>query len=401
MNSRSEVSNYLDIFFTFLKLGMTSFGGPIAHLGYFHHEFVLRKKWIQDHDYAELVGLCQFLPGPASSQVGMALGFSKGGIFGAFLAWLGFTLPSAALLIAFVQGIAFFNLETNTAIFHGLKVVAVAVVAHAIWEMSPRLCPDYFRKFLALFAALIAMGYEGSLIQVLLILLGGLCGYFFLKKRAPIFPQIAFQTQESMRMGTILLITFFIFLGGLPLLNVWMDSTYLKLFDSFFRAGSLVFGGGHVILPLLEGEMVATGLVSKELFLVGYGAVQAVPGPLLSFAAFLGAVAPSSNSIFIGAAVGLVGIFLPSYLLIIGVLPFWKKMNSNSSIRSSALGINAVVVGLLISVFCKPIWMTAILDPRDFLLALSCFVLLAVRKIPSVYVVLVGCLVSFFVHSLS
>lgn len=387
------ISRIFEIFVVFTKLGFTSFGGPIAHLSYFHDEFVKRKKWIDEHAYADLVALCQFLPGPASSQVGMAIGLSRAGYAGAIAAWIGFTLPSAAILVLFGLGISTFHLDDSW--LHGLKIVAVAVVAQAIWGMGIKLCPDKHRATLAVVAAVIAATTTSALVQLSVIVLGGIFGIVFLRKHQ-VLPHVPMKTKVSHTSGAILLFTFSALLIFLPMAAKTSGNQSLKLFDSFFRAGSLVFGGGHVVLPLLQAEVVPTGLVSKEMFMAGYGAAQAIPGPLFSFSAYLGAVSQIPPSGWRGALICLIAAFLPSFLLIVGVLPFWERMRQHSEMRYAIQGINAAVVGLLLSAFYNPVWSSAIFSPKDFALAVACFLLLVFWTVPSWIVVLVSAVVGGF-----
>lgn len=387
--------NLFEVFLVFLRLGLTSFGGPIAHLGYFHEEFVKRRAWVDEHTYADLVALCQFLPGPASSQVGMALGLSRAGYLGAIAAWLGFTLPSAVILILFAFGVNQFQLG-NDGWLHGLKIVAVAVVAQAIWAMAVRLCPDKKRATIAVSAAVCSIVsasiYSTSaLVQLFVILVGGLSGILFLRN-SQVMPHTPIKAKVSRRVGGALLLVFAVVLAILPIAAKTSSIHALKLFDSFFRAGSLVFGGGHVVLPLLQAELVPSGWVSQELFMAGYGAAQGIPGPLFCFAAYLGAVAKGAPTGLLGAIICLMAVFLPSFLLIVGVLPFWEKVRSYSEARHAMLGINAAVVGLLIAAFYNPVWTSAIFNGKDFAFASVCFLLLVFWKTPSWIVVLLSAL---------
>lgn len=363
------------------RLGLTSFGGPIAHLGYFHDEYVVRRKWLDEKSYADLVALCQFLPGPASSQVSIGIGIVRAGLPGAFAAWLGFTLPSALTLIAFALGLAALGETTATGWLHGLKVVAVAVVAQAVWSMARTLCPDRERATLAILATIVTLAWQSSVGQVLSIAVAALIGWRF-------FPGSDVTSTAHMRfpignrLGLAAWIVFFLLLFTLPFLRRVVPSQGLALFDSFFRVGSLVFGGGHVVLPLLQTEVVGSGWVTNEQFVAGYGAAQAVPGPLFTFSAYLGAVMNFQPNGWSGALLALVAIFLPSFLLIIGSLPFWDFLRSKSSFQSALRGINAAVVGLLLAALYNPVWTTAIHSPADFGLALVAFGLLALWKWP-------------------
>lgn len=378
---------YLDIFLTFLRLGLTSFGGPIAHLGYFHHEFVQKKKWINEHAYADLVTLCQFLPGPASSQVGMAIGLTRGGIFGAILAWIGFTLPSALILILFALGVNQYDSLLNQSLLHGLKVVAVAVVAQAVWGMSKKLCPDKERALIAILASLAVLYFKTSFTQIAVILTAGFLGVLFLKEKSNL-PHVSVKSGLSKRTGTIFLTLFISILIISPIVREVYPEQWVKLFDSFYRAGSLVFGGGHVVLPLLQAEVVPSGWVNNDLFMAGYGLAQAIPGPLFAFSAYLGAVSNFPPNGWTGATLCLVAAFLPSFLLILGALPFWETLRNIPRIKLAMLGVNASVVGILLAALYHPVWTSAIFGIKDMALALGGFILLEFLKLPSWVVVL-------------
>jgi len=326
-----------EVFRAFLKLGLTSFGGPIAHLGYFRNELVVRRRWIDEPGYADLVALCQFLPGPASSQVGFALGLLRGGPIGALAAWAAFTLPSALILVLFAFGAAAFGGPIGSGLIHGLKIVAVAVVAQAVWGMARALCPDRERASIAVAAVLMVILAAGSVGQVTAIVMGGLAGLWLCRgDPATTVGHLIFPV--SKRVGIAALALFFLLLLVLPLVSASIQSQALALFNSFYRAGSLVFGGGHVVLPLLEAEVVQPGWVTKDAFLGGYGAAQAVPGPLFTFSAYLGTVMrPEPNGIA-GAAICLVAIFLPGFLLVIGALPFWDALRTRPAAQSAMRG---------------------------------------------------------------
>jgi len=378
--------NTAKIFLIFLQLGLTSFGGPIAHLGYFREAFVKRRKWISEKSFADLLALCQFLPGPASSQVGIGIGLARGGIRGSIAAWLGFTLPSAIMMIIFGYGVINFSQNIPSGALHGLKIVAVAVVAQAIWGMSKVLCPDNLRITIAITSASLILIFETILIQFAVIILGAILGVFFLNaQKKPEKSSLGIQVPKSF--SILCLSLFFLFLFGLPFLTQIYPSQNLSLFDSFYRSGSLVFGGGHVVLPLLKTEVVPTGLVSKEAFMSGYGAAQALPGPLFTFSAFLGTVIKSGPNGWIGAVICLIAIFLPSFFLILGVLPFWDSLGKLQSIAKGLLGINAAVVGLLIAAFYNPLWINGILSINDFILAMLAFLLLGFWRISPFLVV--------------
>jgi chromate transporter len=376
-----------EIFRAFLKLGLTSFGGPIAHLGYFRDELVTRRKWIDEAGYADLVALCQFLPGPASSQVGFALGLLRGGPIGAFAAFAAFTLPSALLLVLFAYGAAAFSGPLGVGLLHGLKIVAVAVVAQAVWGMARSLAPDRERASIALGAVLLVVFLAGSGGQVAAIAAGALAG-LWLCRNAPSATVGHLAFPVSRRAGTIALALFFLLLVLLPILSAASASQGLALFDAFYRAGSLVFGGGHVVLPLLEAEVVRPGWVGADAFLAGYGAAQAMPGPLFTFAAYLGAVMGPEPDGLAGAAISLVAVFLPGFLLLVGVLPFWDEFRTRPKAQAAMRGANAAVVGILAAALYDPVWTSAILGPRDFALALTGFILLTVWKAPPWSVVL-------------
>lgn len=377
----------------FFRLGLTSFGGPIAHLGYFRQEFVARRRWLDEHAYADLVALCQFLPGPASSQVGIALGLSRGGIPGAVASWLGFTLPSAIALVLFGLGVTYFSGNLGSGWLHGLKVVAVAVVAQALWGMGKSLSPDKLRATVAVGAAVAVTLFPSALGQVSVIAASGLFGWVFLRNSGAL-PHNQIQTTSGRATGVLMLFVFFLLLFVLPVAAGSTNSYGVKLFDSFYRAGSLVFGGGHVVLPLLQSQVVPAGWISNDAFLAGYGAAQAVPGPLFTFAAYLGAVSTQAPSGWLGAGIALVAIFLPAFLLIAGILPFWEVLRRYEAMQRAMLGINAAVVGLLLSAFYNPVWTSAIRNTADFSLAAIAFLLLAFWKCPPWLVVILAAVVA-------
>ena len=383
----------LEIFSIFFRLGLTSFGGPIAHLGYFRQEFVARRRWLDEHAYADLVALCQFLPGPASSQVGIALGLSRGGIPGAVASWLGFTLPSAIALVLFGLGVTYFSGNLGSGWLHGLKVVAVAVVAQALWGMGKSLSPDKLRATVAVGAAVAVTLFPSALGQVSVIAASGLFGWVFLRNSGAL-PHNQIQTTSGRATGVLMLFVFFLLLFVLPVAAGSTNSYGVKLFDSFYRAGSLVFGGGHVVLPLLQSQVVPAGWISNDAFLAGYGAAQAVPGPLFTFAAYLGAVSTQAPSGWLGAGIALVAIFLPAFLLIAGILPFWEVLRRYEAMQRAMLGINAAVVGLLLSAFYNPVWTSAIRNTADFSLAAIAFLLLAFWKCPPWLVVILAAVVA-------
>lgn len=379
------------IFLVFLQLGLTSFGGPVAHLGYFREAFVKRLNWLDERAYADLVALCQFLPGPASSQVGFGVGLAKGGVAGAFAAWFAFTMPSALALLAFGYGVVAFEEALPAGLLHGLKVVAVAVVAQAVWGMAKTLCPDAPRATLAVAAAAAALAAPTPFAQIAIILAGGAIGYVFLKSAADAAPS-DLNIRSSKSLAVVCLVLFFALLAGLPLLAAAGSSQALALLDSFYRAGALVFGGGHVVLPLLQAEVTPPGWVGDDAFLAGYGAAQAVPGPLFTFASYLGAVAGPVPNGWLGAAICLVAIFLPTFLLVLGVLPFWDGLRRRTWVRKALVGVNAAVVGLLLAALYDPVWTTAIRGSADVILAAADFTLLVFWKTPPWLVVILSAL---------
>lgn len=377
------------VFLVFLRLGLTSFGGPIAHLGYFRTEFVERRRWLDDRSYADLVALCQFLPGPASSQVGMALGLGRAGGWGALAAWGGFTLPSAFALILFAYGISEYHGLAEAGWVHGLKVVAVAVVAQAVWGMAKTLCPDRPRAALAILAALLTLLLPSAWMQVVAIAMTGLIGCWWLQ--LPPLPAAHLTSYAvSRRTGAMALGLLAALLLGLPLWAAASGSTMAALIDGFFRAGALVFGGGHVVLPLLQAVTDSTGAVGNADFLAGYGAAQAVPGPLFTFAAYLGTMADWPLHGWRGGLALLVVIFVPAFLVLIGTLPFWERLLHRQGIKAAMAGINAGVVGILLSALYDPVWTSAVHGRTDFALALAAFGLLAYGRVPPVLVVVLA-----------
>lgn len=385
--ARHKIGTPGEVFAAFLKLGVTSFGGPIAHLGYFRDELVVRRKWVDEAGYADLVALCQFLPGPASSQVGFALGLLRAGPLGALAAWTAFTLPSAILLVAFAMVAASIEGPVGTGLLHGLKIVAVAVVAQAVWGMAKSLSPDRERATIAMAAIVCVVFIAGAFGQILALCAGALAGLVFCRAAsAGSTSHLAFRV--SKRVGYVSLAAFALLLVLLPFFAAGAAWQGLSLFDAFYRAGALVFGGGHVVLPLLQSEVVAAGWVTRDAFIAGYGATQAVPGPLFTFAAYLGAVAgPQPNGVA-GAAIALVAIFLPGMLLLVGALPFWEGFRRHPLAQAAMRGANAAVVGILGAALYDPVWTSAVFTPRDFALALAGFILLTVWKAPPWVVVL-------------
>jgi chromate transporter len=375
-----------EVFAAFLKLGLTSFGGPIAHLGYFRHEFVERRKWLDEEAYADLVALCQFLPGPASSQVGFSLGLMRAGYRGALAAWTGFTLPSAVALVLFAYGASALSGPAGTGLIHGLKLVAVAIVAQAVWGMARTLCPDRERASIGAAAAVIILFSTSSVAQICAILLGGIAG-IWLCRAEPANGTGHIAVPVSRPVAVTALLTFFMLLVCLPTLSRLWPSSGLDLFEAFYRSGALVFGGGHVVLPLLREAVVAPGWVSDDAFLTGYGAAQAVPGPLFTFAAYLGAVVTNAPHGIAGAIIGLVGIFLPGILILVAALPFWDTFRRRANAQAMMRGVNAAVVGILGAALYNPVWTSTVQTPNDFAIALVGFVLLTAWRAPPLVVV--------------
>ncbi|MFA5949360.1 MAG: chromate efflux transporter [Hyphomicrobium sp.] len=378
-----------EVFASFLKLGLTSFGGPIAHLGYFREEFVTRRRWLDEHAYADLVALCQFLPGPASSQVGLAIGLSRAGLAGAIAAWTGFTLPSALALVIFAYGVSSLEHLVGTGWLHGLKTAAVAVVALAVLGMARTLAPDRMRASLAVVAAVVALAIPTASGQIGAIALGGLAGLLLLRAPAPAdHASLPLSVPRSVAIAA--LVAFFGLLIGLPIVASSSANHSVALFDAFYRAGSLVFGGGHVVLPLLQAEVVPRGWVGNDAFLAGYGAAQAVPGPLFTFAAYLGTVMGPAPNGWLGAAICLIAVFLPSFLLVVGVLPFWEGLRRQPIAQAALKGINAAVVGLLLAALYQPVWTAGITSAADFAVAIVAFLLLFMWQTPPWLVVVLS-----------
>jgi len=386
-----EQHSALSVFLVFLRLGLTSFGGPVAHLGYFREEFVNRRKWLAETAYADLVALCQFLPGPASSQTGIGIGLARAGLPGAFAAWLAFTAPSALALAMFGYGVLALGDAIPPGLLHGLKVVAVAVVAQAVWGMARSLCPDAPRATLAVVAAIVVLATPTPLAQVGVIVAGGLAGLAFLRTETDT-RHVSLGIAIPRGVAVACLALFFAILLLLPALAAAYPSQTIALVDSFYRSGSLVFGGGHVVLPLLQAEVVPPGWVSDDAFMAGYGAAQAVPGPLFTFAAYLGTVSGPAPNGWAGALICLLAIFAPSFLLVIGALPFWDALRRLRRMQNALLGINAAMVGLLLAALYDPVWTSAIRGPADFALAIAAFALLAFWKLPPWLVVILSAL---------
>ena len=363
------------------KLGLTSFGGPVAHLGYFHNEYVERRRWLTEDAYAEVVALSQALPGPASSQTGIAIGLMRAGMPGALMAWIGFTLPSALALVAFGYGVNEIGNVAEAEWLHGLKLAAVAIVALAVWSMARSLAPDRERGTIAVLAAILMLSWTAAGAQVAIIALGGVAGWLLFRSSAS-GGQVAFPAfiGRNVALGAWLL--FFGLLLALPIAASVAESQALDLFDSFYRTGSLVFGGGHVVLPLLEREVVQPEWVTQDDFLAGYGAAQAVPGPLFTFSAYLGTVMRPAPSGVLGATIALTAIFLPSFLLIAGGMPLWRLLRTSRGFQAALRGVNAAVVGLLLAALYDPVWTSSVLAPEDFAIAVAAFGLLVLWKAP-------------------
>ncbi|MBS4177885.1 chromate efflux transporter [Bacillus sp. FJAT-49731] len=368
------------------KLGLTSFGGPIAHLGYFKNEYIDKRKWLDDKTYADIIALCQFLPGPASSQVGIAIGILRGGLIGGILSFLGFTLPSVLVLVLFA--FLFKNFEiADAGWIHGLKIVAVAVVAQAVLGMGKKLAPDKPRVTIAILATIFTLLWPSAIGQVAIIVLAGIVGVFLYKNQT--FPDVReMSVSISKKIGIAALAIFFILLFGLPFLKQVTQLQAVAVFDAFYRAGSLVFGGGHVVLPLLERELVPTGWIGVSEFLAGYGVAQAVPGPLFTFAGYLGAMINGVS----GALLATLAIFLPAFLLVVGSLPFLNEIRKRPRFQAALTAINAAVVGILLAALYNPIWTSTIKTTGDFAIALALFGLLTYWKVAPWMVVLIGAL---------
>jgi chromate transporter len=379
----------LEVLRVFLKLGLSSFGGPIAHIGYFREEFVVSRRWLDEQAFVDLVALCQFLPGPASSQVGFSIGLLRAGYAGAAAAWIGFTLPSAIILVLFAYGASTLSGAAGAGLLHGLQLVAVAIVAQAVFGMARTLCPDRERASIATVAALIILLSGSSIAQIACIVLGGLAGLWLCRGAPPaVEGHIAMRVSRGAAFAA--LSAFFVLLIGLPILQSLAPSSGLMLFDAFYRSGALVFGGGHVVLPLLREAFVGPSWVSDDAFLAGYGAAQAVPGPLFTFAAYLGTVVGPSPHGVPGAVLGLIGIFLPGILILLGTLPFWDTFRKRADAQAVMRGVNAAVVGLLGAALYNPVWTSSVKAPEDFALALAGFVLLTAWRAPPLLVVIVG-----------
>jgi chromate transporter len=380
-----------EVLAVFLRLGLTSFGGPIAHLGYFHEEFVVRRRWLDEKTYVDLVALSQFLPGPASSKVGIAIGLSRAGYLGALAAWTGFTLPSAIALVLFGYGVAALHDALHSSWLHGLMVAAVAVVAQAVLTMMRSLTPDRERATLAVVAAIIVMALPSSVAQIGAIALGAVVGLILFRGTPP-SDHVSLPHPVSRPAAVTAIVIFFAILILLPFITAAVPSHSLQLFEAFYRAGSLVFGGGHVVLPLLQASVVPPGWVTNDAFLAGYGAAQAVPGPLFTFSAYLGAVMGPAPNGWVGAILCLIAMFLPAFLLVIGPLPFWDELRGRSQTQAALRGVNAAVVGLLLAALYNPVWTSGITSAGDFALGVAAFLLLFMWKAPP-WLVVVFCAV--------
>ncbi len=393
MTNREPSTTVFGILAVFLRLGLTSFGGPVAHLGYFRTEFVERRKWVTDSQYGEVVALCQFLPGPASSQVGLAIGLLRGGYLGALAAWIGFTIPSVVIMIAVAFGLGGSDHAIVDGLVHGLKLVAVAIVAQAVIGMARNLCPDRATGGIA-FAALAFMSLiGGALAQVAVIVFGAVIGFVLLSKDRALGDDGAASTPSfgvPSSVGIAAGLLFVICLVGLPLAAAAWPSEALSLFDAFYRAGALVFGGGHVILPLLENAVVGKGWMDSDTFLSGYGAAQAIPGPLFTLAAYLGAAGDQVPNGLAGGALALAGIFLPSFFLVPAGLSMWARIRTATAARSAIAGVNAAVVGLLAAALYDPIFVSIVHQPHDFALAAGGLALLQVGRAHPILVVVLG-----------
>jgi len=389
----TERRSAAEVLLIFLKLRVSCFGGPVAHIGYFRDEFVTRRRWLDEQAYADLVALCQFLPGPASSQVGFSIGLTRAGYLGGLAAWTGFTLPSALLLLLFAYGVGSLGGPIGAGLLHGLKLVAVAIVAQAVWGMARSLCPDRERASIAAVAALVVLFSPSSLGQIAAILFGAVAGLVWCRAAPPASggpPAAHVAMPVSRAVGASALALFAVLLAGVLLLPGRLSSQAFDLFAAFYRSGALVFGGGHVVLPLLREAFVAPGWIGDDAFLAGYGAAQAVPGPLFTFSAYLGAMVTPQPHGIAGAALGLLGIFLPGILILIGTLPFWNAFRSRAGAQAAMRGVKAAVVGVLGAALYNPVWTSSVKAPGDFAVALVGFVLLTAWRAPPLVVVLVS-----------
>lgn len=382
------MKNYLTIFMTALKLGLTSFGGPTAHLGYFQKEYVQKRKWLSNEQYTDLVALAQFLPGPASSQVGIGIGLLRGGIVGSLLAFIGFTLPSVIILMVFALFLVGTSIDLG--FIQGLKLVAVAIVAQALLDMSKKLLPTAKHVLLAIAALSALLLFQASWLQIVVIIVAAIIGQFIFTQTASTQQTFTF----SKKIGTLCLSVFVILLVALPLVARFTNNAWLLLFEKFYTAGAFVFGGGHVVLPLLETQFVTTGLLSSADFLAGYGLTQAVPGPLFTFAAYIGTL---TNGIA-GGIVATIAIFLPAFLLIIGALPFWQLLSANPKLRGAVVGMNAAVVGILGAAFISPIITHTVTSVKDVAVLLVLVAIVFFAKQPPWVTVVSGLLLGLLFY---
>jgi chromate transporter len=385
MKNNNSHGSPAEVFATFLKLGLTSFGGPIAHLAYFRKELVERRKWVSESQFSQLLAICQFLPGPASSQLGFSLGLARAGWLGALAAFIAFTLPSALLLIGFASVLPALSGPVGEAAIHGLKIVAFAVVADAVLGMSKKLCPDIQRTTIAILSAGVLLVVGNAWIQLLVVIGGAIAGIYLCRGGAT---EIASQIpiHYGRKLGGILLLLFFGLLAGLPLFST-TNATLISMAEAFYRAGALVFGGGHVVLPLLEDSVVSSGWITSEVFLAGYGASQAIPGPVFAFSAYLGAVTPTGHNEWLGASTALIFMFMPGFLLVAGVLPFWRAISHNTAVARAVAGVNAAVVGLLAAALYDPIFISAIQSGMDMAIGIVAFAMLFVWRLSAIAVV--------------
>ncbi|WP_060679425.1 chromate efflux transporter [Virgibacillus halodenitrificans] len=381
---KNNLRTLWEILLASTKLGLTSFGGPVAHLAYFKEEYIDRRKWLDDRTYADIIAICQFLPGPASSQVGISIGMLRGGLLGGLVSWFGFTIPSVIVLIVFALLYQTFTLD-DASFIHSLKIVAAAVVLHALIGLGKKLTPDKTRLAIAIIAASIMLLYPTAWMQILIILGAGLVGLKLFTHQAGTNVQ-PFRINISKKLGLTSLGILISLLILLPILNRFTDNPLVTIFDTFFRVGSLVFGGGHVVLPMIERELVPTGFLTANEFLAGYGMAQAVPGPLFTFSSYLGTMMEG----VLGAVVATVGIFLPSFLLIIAALPFLNELRKRASFQGILMGVNASVVGILLAAFYDPVIKSSILSASDFALAVILFGLLNIWKVPAWLIVILG-----------
>lgn len=387
--------SFTEMFWVFFKLGLTSFGGPIAHIGYFHKLFVEQKKWFSAEEYAEIVSLCQFLPGPTSSQVGMSIGLKCGGISNAFAAWLGFTIPSMLIMIAAGYGILTFDGTSLTTILHVLKLLAAAVILQAVLSMAKTLTPDWTRRILALTATIILVVNPTALMQLFVLGAGIIAGIFLSGNKSAEIQKTESKSKTYsyasfiQKLGPVSAIIFGILLFALPLLAIAYTSPIIEIANIFFQSGALVFGGGHVVLPLLQSQLVPNGLISHTDFMAGYGMAQAIPGPLFTFAAYLGVMMPTGLPAWISGIVCLIMIFLPAILIVLAVIPFWDSIRGNSYIKAGLYGINAVVVGLLLAALINPILILSLKSGFDIIIILGLFLLLVFSRLP-VWLVILG-----------